>query len=52
MLPAPRKRNPRRPSARLRKRAGEILELYGMYNQLSPEDLDRARDRLRVILQT
>jgi monofunctional biosynthetic peptidoglycan transglycosylase len=52
MLPAPRKRNPRRPSARLRKRAKEILELYGMYNQLGPEELERARERLRSMLQT
>jgi monofunctional biosynthetic peptidoglycan transglycosylase len=50
MLPAPRKRNPRRPSARLRKRAAEILELYGVYKQLSPEELERSRERLRSML--
>ena len=50
MLPAPRRRNPHKPSAHLRKRAFEVLELYGIYNQLAPEDLAAARQRLRSIL--
>src|SRR5438128_364569 len=45
MLPAPRKRNPLRPSAKLRKRASEVLELYALYGQLSPEQLGDARER-------
>ena len=50
MLPAPRRRNPQRPNARLRKRAFEILELYGIYHQLSPEQLDESRARLTDML--
>jgi monofunctional glycosyltransferase len=50
MLPAPRRRNPQRPSARLRKRAFEILELYGTYQQLTPEQLDESRARLADML--
>ena len=46
MLPAPRKRNPRRPSAALRTRAAEVLDLYVVYKQLSPEDAAQARARL------
>jgi len=41
MLPAPRKRNPVRPSPGLRKRAREILRLYSMYGELSPDELAR-----------
>lgn len=50
MLPAPRKRNPRHPSKRLRERAAQVLELYGMYRQLSPEELAAARARLQARL--
>ena len=50
MLPAPRKRNPRKPSLRLRSRSAEVLELYAMYRQLSPADLDSARQRLSRLL--
>ena len=50
MLPAPRKRNPVRPSPALRKRAREILRLYSMYGELSPDELGEARWRLQEIL--
>jgi len=50
MLPAPRRRNPLRPNARLRKRAFEILELYGLYQQLGPEQLQDSRGRLADML--
>jgi monofunctional biosynthetic peptidoglycan transglycosylase len=50
MLPAPRHRNPQRPNARLRKRAFEILALYGMYDQLTPEQLEQSRARLADML--
>ena len=50
MLPAPRRRNPQHPNSRLRKRAFEILELYGIYNQLAPEQLDECRARLKDLL--
>jgi monofunctional biosynthetic peptidoglycan transglycosylase len=50
MLPAPRKRNPRRPSGRLRKRAAQVLELYGVYRQLPPVELQAARGRLQALL--
>jgi len=50
MLPAPRRRNPQRPSARMRKRAFEVLELYGAYHQLAPEQLLDARERLAELL--
>jgi len=50
MLPAPRKRNPVRPSPGLRKRAREILRLYSMYGELSPDELGEARWRLQEIL--
>jgi monofunctional biosynthetic peptidoglycan transglycosylase len=50
MLPAPRRRNPLHPTPRLRKRAFEILELYGSYHQLAPEQLDEARSRLADLL--
>ena len=46
MLPAPRKRNPRRPSEVFRRRAEEILDLYEVYKQLSPEDVAQAKQRL------
>jgi monofunctional glycosyltransferase len=52
MLPAPRRRNPLRPSTRFRKRAFEVLELYGAYHQLAPEQLMDARDRLADLLGT
>jgi monofunctional biosynthetic peptidoglycan transglycosylase len=50
MLPNPRKRNPHHPSSRLRQRAAEILELYGMHHQLTPDQLADARDRLQALL--
>jgi monofunctional glycosyltransferase len=50
MLPAPRKRNPRRPSARLRTRAFEVLSLYGLYRQLGPEELEAAKARLTALI--
>ena len=46
MLPAPRRRNPQHPSASLRKRAYAILNLYGLYNQLGPDQLEEERARL------
>jgi len=51
MLPAPRKRNPLRPSARLRERAQDILQLYGVYKELAPDELARAQSRLAVLLR-
>ena len=51
MLPAPRKRNPRRPSARLRTRAAQVFELYGLYRQLPPSELAAARVRLQALLE-
>jgi len=50
MLPAPRKRNPTRPTPALRKRAREILRLYSMYGELSPDELGEARWGLQAIL--
>jgi monofunctional biosynthetic peptidoglycan transglycosylase len=50
MLPAPRKRNPRKPSYRLRVRAFQVLSLYGMYKQLSPVALADARGRLQGLI--
>ena len=46
MLPAPRKRNPRRPSPAFRKRAEEIIDLFVVYKQLTPEQAAQARARL------
>ena len=50
MLPAPRKRNPRHPSARLKARAAQVLELFGLYRQLTPDQLAEARGRLALLL--
>ena len=50
MLPAPLKRNPWRPSPALVKRSFEVLRLYGMYGELTPEELADARWRLETIL--
>jgi len=50
MLPAPRKRNPWRPSPALVKRSFEVLRLYGTYGELTPEELADARWRLETIL--
>src|SRR3954469_782495 len=47
MLPAPRKRNPQRPSRHLRKRAREVVELYSVYHELSPEETADAQWRLQ-----
>jgi monofunctional biosynthetic peptidoglycan transglycosylase len=43
MLPAPRRRNPQRPSARLRQRAYQILRLFQVYKELPPEAVEQAR---------
>ena len=51
MLPAPRKRNPREPSRALRKRARQILTLYALNNELTPDELTEARWRLDGILR-
>jgi monofunctional biosynthetic peptidoglycan transglycosylase len=51
MLPAPRRRNPRRPSEHLRERAAEVLDLYQVYHQLSPDELAQARLRLVALLR-
>src|SRR6267142_1311700 len=51
MLPAPRKRSPTHPSAALIKRSFEILRLYSMYNELSPEELADSRWRLDYLLR-
>ena len=50
MLPAPRRRNPRRPSGKLLSRSAEILELYSLYGQLRGAELDAARQRLKRLL--
>ena len=50
MLPAPRQRQPQRPYSRMRKRAFEVLELYGAYRQLGPEQLLESRERLADLL--
>jgi monofunctional glycosyltransferase len=46
MLPAPRKRNPARPSVHLRRRAYAVLHLFQVYGQLSPDDFAQAREGL------
>ncbi|GAC1605963.1 MAG: monofunctional biosynthetic peptidoglycan transglycosylase [Myxococcales bacterium] len=50
MLPAPRRRNPRRPSAHLRARAWQVLDLFGLYRQMAPRELDDARARLGALI--
>jgi monofunctional glycosyltransferase len=50
MLPAPRKRNPLRPSKALRNRAHEVLRLYYMYQELSYDELVQARWQLDALL--
>ncbi|MBS2023838.1 MAG: monofunctional biosynthetic peptidoglycan transglycosylase [Deltaproteobacteria bacterium] len=50
MLPAPRRRDPRHPSPRLVQRALEVLDLYGMYHQLSNVELTRERAQLLELL--
>jgi membrane peptidoglycan carboxypeptidase len=50
MLPAPRKRNPAKPSARLRQRAYEILRLFQVYQQLPPEGVAQARAALAGLI--
>jgi monofunctional biosynthetic peptidoglycan transglycosylase len=50
MLPAPRKRNPRRPTGKLLLRSAEVLELLGEYRQLTGPQLDEARGRLKRLL--
>ena len=52
MLPAPRKRNPRKPSESLRKRATEVIDLYVVYKQLTPEQGAEAKWRLATLLRT
>lgn len=46
MLPAPRRRSPLRPSPHLRQRAREVLDLYLVYKELTPDELAQARARL------
>ena len=50
MLPAPRRRNPLKPSPYFRKRARQVLELFSMYQELTPDDLAAARWRLDALL--
>jgi len=50
MLPAPLKRNPLRPSWQLKKRAWEVLELYGAYGQLDPDEMAQAWVRMAARL--
>src|SRR3954471_7517002 len=50
MLPAPRKRNPTKPSPHLRKRAHEVLALYSLYHELSPEEVADTQWRLDAAL--
>jgi len=49
MLPAPRRRSPAKPSQHLRQRAREVVELYLVYHQLSPEEAAQARARLAAL---
>jgi len=51
MLPAPRKRNPEKPSRALRKRAHQVLALYGLYGELSPDEIAQARWHVDGILK-
>jgi monofunctional biosynthetic peptidoglycan transglycosylase len=50
MLPAPRKRNPLKPSVRLRQRAYAVLRLYQVYGQLTPDAVVQARGALSRII--
>jgi monofunctional biosynthetic peptidoglycan transglycosylase len=50
MLPAPRKRNPGKPSARLRQRAAAIVHLFQVYGQLTPAGTAAAKAALGRIL--
>ena len=50
MLPSPRHRNPQRPSAKLRKRAFEVLKLFEVYSEMTPEEYGAARIRLAALL--
>lgn len=50
MLPAPRKRNPHRPSARLRERARQVLQLFETYNEMTLDDLAQAQARLAALM--
>jgi monofunctional biosynthetic peptidoglycan transglycosylase len=50
MLPAPRKRNPGKPSQHLRKRAHEVLALFSVYHELSPEEVADTQWRLDAAL--
>ena len=50
MLPSPRHRNPQRPSAKLRKRAFEVLKLFEVYGEMTPEEYGAARIRLAALL--
>jgi monofunctional glycosyltransferase len=50
MLPAPRKRNPAKPTPRLRQRAYAVLRLYQVYRQLPPEGVAAARTALAGIV--
>lgn len=50
MLPAPRRRNPRHPSRALRRRAHQIVDLFGMYRELDDPDLAATHSRLDSLL--
>jgi monofunctional biosynthetic peptidoglycan transglycosylase len=50
MLPAPRKRNPSKPSLRLRQRAYAVLRLYQVYQQITPEAAAQARGALSRVI--
>ena len=50
MLPAPRKRNPRKPSLRLRTRSWQVLDLFAMYHQLDAAQLQAAHERMRSLI--
>jgi monofunctional glycosyltransferase len=50
MLPAPRRRNPSKPSARLRQRSYAVLQLYLVYHQLTPDGFAQARSALAKLI--
>jgi monofunctional glycosyltransferase len=50
MLPAPRKRNPSKPSVRLRQRSYAVLRLYLVYKQLTPDGSAQAKAALSRII--
>jgi monofunctional biosynthetic peptidoglycan transglycosylase len=50
MLPAPRQRSPKHPNEHLKRRAFTVLRLYGMYGQLTPDQVDEARKYLEEMV--